>query len=478
VPTSLSAETNLRNGQSSVTGSLQLNYGTANLGVGYTQNSNGSNSYNLSYGGGGVTSNLTYGSQSGVNASSSYSLVEFNQATGLIDPSGRDPLPAEQRGSNRNHTNNVWDGLGYMVGSMGTNFSKDVDKSWGNIGRGRLPGNPDVGGGLDSGNDQPVNIPNDDLIDPVVVDTRVKKERQISQREKEQIITKAKQLEADPKTLTDLVSKKLEETKTKLEKGLSDYIKNLGTEGKAIEDAGYAFKQNPTLENASKLYEAIQKSTSADVSIGLTPYLGEAYDALGIANDLYKKDYAGAAIGTAATFIPGLSGKQAKMAMDKMPNGWKDGFTKGIDYVKDTTGKLGDWIGGLGRKGGKRADLSGQWIKTSESMSKKAADYQSKISGRTHLESYSVNGVKFDGVNGGVLLDAKSAGYKNFVNKDGEFYSWFKGSDSLEKQAYSQLRAAQGAPIQWHFQNDLALNATKKLFDKKGIRGITLIYTP
>ncbi|GBF52030.1 hypothetical protein LPTSP4_35680 [Leptospira ryugenii] len=56
------------------------------MGIGYTQNSNGSNSYNLTYGGGGTTSTLTYGSQSGFNASSSYSLVEFNQATGADRP--------------------------------------------------------------------------------------------------------------------------------------------------------------------------------------------------------------------------------------------------------------------------------------------------------------------------------------------------------------------------------------------------------
>ena len=117
----------------------------------------------------------------------------------------------------------------------------------------------------------------------------------------------------------------------------------------------------------------------------------------------------------------------------------------------------------------------GSWITTKESMSKAAASYQTAITGQAASESFLLNGVKFDGVVKGVLVDAKS-GYGSFINKaTGGFHTWFKGAKSLINQAERQIEAANGTKIQWFFENKAAMDATKKLFEKEGIKGIELI---
>jgi RHS repeat-associated protein len=119
----------------------------------------------------------------------------------------------------------------------------------------------------------------------------------------------------------------------------------------------------------------------------------------------------------------------------------------------------------------------GKWRNVAESMSENATSYQKQVTGKSASQSYVVNGVKFDGIKDGVLIDAKS-GYDNFVNKDtGKFQNWFAGKESLVKQARRQQDAAEGTPIEWHFQNKNVLNATQKLFDEKGLT-IQLKHTP
>jgi RHS repeat-associated protein len=120
---------------------------------------------------------------------------------------------------------------------------------------------------------------------------------------------------------------------------------------------------------------------------------------------------------------------------------------------------------------------AGKWIDAGESMSDAAASYQKQITGISAEKSFKVDGVKFDGITKeGVLLDAKS-GMENFVGKDGKFQNWFKGADGLVDQANSQLKAADGTKIQWHFENKSVMEATKKLFKERKIEGIDFIYT-
>jgi hypothetical protein len=91
---------------------------------------------------------------------------------------------------------------------------------------------------------------------------------------------------------------------------------------------------------------------------------------------------------------------------------------------------------------------------------------------------YIVNGVKFDGYVAatGVLQDAKALGYAKWV-EDGVFKSNFFGADEMVKRAVNQLAAAGGtARIEWVFAEEAAANATRALFQERGITGITIRY--
>ncbi len=119
----------------------------------------------------------------------------------------------------------------------------------------------------------------------------------------------------------------------------------------------------------------------------------------------------------------------------------------------------------------------GQFMRVAESMSDRAAAYQSRITGLGNNVGYVVDGVKFDGFANGALLDAKGPGYATFV-KGGQFQPWWNGADSLVAQAQRQLQVAGGTPIQWHFAEEAAANATQNLFQTHGISGIQIIHTP
>lgn len=75
-----------------------------------------------------------------------------------------------------------------------------------------------------------------------------------------------------------------------------------------------------------------------------------------------------------------------------------------------------------------------------------------------------------------MLLDAK-AGLSQFI-KNGSFVSWFKGADDLVSQAQRQVAAANGNPIQWHFAEQAAADATRKLLKDRKISGIDIVHTP
>ncbi len=120
----------------------------------------------------------------------------------------------------------------------------------------------------------------------------------------------------------------------------------------------------------------------------------------------------------------------------------------------------------------------GQWRTVNEAMSARARAYQQQITGRAG-ESYVVNGVKFDGVNAGGLVDAKGPGYATFV-RNGEFRGFFQGQRALLEQARRQVAAANGAPITWHVAEADAVSAIRNLFAnaKPPITGITVVHTP
>ena len=119
--------------------------------------------------------------------------------------------------------------------------------------------------------------------------------------------------------------------------------------------------------------------------------------------------------------------------------------------------------------------LSGQWKVVNESMSDFSRAYQKQITGQEGM-AWVQNGVKFDGIKDGVLLDAKGK-YAQFIDKNtGEFYEWFSGKDSLIAEARRQIDASEGAKIQWYFAEEESLNVVQDLFMDKGITEIELIF--
>ncbi|MCE9672099.1 immunity 52 family protein [Myxococcus stipitatus] len=90
-------------------------------------------------------------------------------------------------------------------------------------------------------------------------------------------------------------------------------------------------------------------------------------------------------------------------------------------------------------------------------MSPRARRYQERISGLSADEASwgggvgkDSGGVKFDGFEEGVLLEAKGPGYATFF-KGLDPKRWFKnsGAKSLGEQALRQVNAAKGMPIRW-----------------------------
>ncbi|ANK91388.1 MULTISPECIES: RHS repeat-associated core domain-containing protein [Rhizobium] len=119
--------------------------------------------------------------------------------------------------------------------------------------------------------------------------------------------------------------------------------------------------------------------------------------------------------------------------------------------------------------------VTGTWVTTSERMSARAAAHQMAVTGRTADQSFLVNNVKFDGYDKyrDVLLEAKDK-YGNFVKKDGRFYEWFSGQDSLAAQASRQVQAAGGRQVEWVFSDTKSARATANLFEDRGIKGISI----
>ena len=136
--------------------------------------------------------------------------------------------------------------------------------------------------------------------------------------------------------------------------------------------------------------------------------------------------------------------------------------------VSQAAADVGSGEGGTG---------AGTWGAASESMSARAAAYQSRITGAADGSVYRVGGVKFDGFSNGVLQEAKGPGYAQFV-KNGEFQPWYRGADAMVGQARRQVGAAGGNPITWSFAESDAAAAVQELFSNRGISGINVEWVP
>jgi RHS repeat-associated protein len=112
----------------------------------------------------------------------------------------------------------------------------------------------------------------------------------------------------------------------------------------------------------------------------------------------------------------------------------------------------------------------GKWMEENQAgRSPFTKNYQKQITGRDG-QDFLYNGVRFDGVVNGTLVDAK--GKYAFLLEKG----W--AQEGLLKQAQRQIAAAKGANIEWHFAEEAAASTVQQLFKDQGITGITVHYTP
>ncbi len=152
-----------------------------------------------------------------------------------------------------------------------------------------------------------------------------------------------------------------------------------------------------------------------------------------------------------------------------------DGMGTGTTGSKgtNTTGQIGETPTTTTTNG-----ASGIWTTVTEAMSPRAQAYQKQITG-TSGQVYVVNGVKFDGVGAnGTLLEAKGPGYATFVDSNGNFKTWFTGTDGLVSQARRQLDAAGQTPITWSVAEPSAATAIQNLLKANDISGITIKVVP
>jgi hypothetical protein len=87
-----------------------------------------------------------------------------------------------------------------------------------------------------------------------------------------------------------------------------------------------------------------------------------------------------------------------------------------------------------------------------------------------------LNGVKFDGMMEGVLIEVKGPGYLKFL-KENEFVEWFRGRSGLLEQARNQLTAAQGAPVVWHVAEEAFARKLRQIFSDLEL-DIRVVFTP
>jgi hypothetical protein len=107
--------------------------------------------------------------------------------------------------------------------------------------------------------------------------------------------------------------------------------------------------------------------------------------------------------------------------------------------------------------------------------------YAYEVTGGAEKATY-VNGVEFEGVRNGVVLDAKRS------RSVGSFYD-ISGADkftqnvkipSMVKQALRQLNGIRGTGlkgIEWHISNSTVAQQVKLLFEQRGIN-INVVFTP
>ena len=77
----------------------------------------------------------------------------------------------------------------------------------------------------------------------------------------------------------------------------------------------------------------------------------------------------------------------------------------------------------------------------------------------------------------GTMLEAKGPGYRDMLEKGSENYPWRGVEERMIDQAWRQVNAAGGRPIEWYFAEQEVHDYVKKLFAGATMR-ITVKYAP
>ncbi|MCB9762540.1 MAG: hypothetical protein H6739_22265 [Alphaproteobacteria bacterium] len=125
------------------------------------------------------------------------------------------------------------------------------------------------------------------------------------------------------------------------------------------------------------------------------------------------------------------------------------------------------------------ADGPGKWVPETGGMPPRARKYQSQVTGAPEGYVYEVDGVKFDGFEDGVLIEAKGEGYSTFITNEGRRWQrWFtKGSDTVE-QMKRQSRAAGSMPVHWHVAEREFADFLRGQAAKNNLNNVSVIWTP
>jgi hypothetical protein len=121
------------------------------------------------------------------------------------------------------------------------------------------------------------------------------------------------------------------------------------------------------------------------------------------------------------------------------------------------------------------AKPTGTWVRVNEGMSDSSRAYQAYVTGRTN-QVWIENGVRFDGMINGKLIEVKGDYSRFYI--DGKIVTWFTGDEAIAIQAWRQLEAANGVPVEWHVLNEPSLKLFEAIFARKGITDIKLILHP
>lgn len=130
-------------------------------------------------------------------------------------------------------------------------------------------------------------------------------------------------------------------------------------------------------------------------------------------------------------------------------------------------------------------------VRLTRSMPLNSAQYQGRITGTAprHLggnlwevDEFQLNKVRFDGVRGRALLEAKGGDYAKMITKEGQLRP-FNIRTELIDEANRQLAAINGTDytIQWHFQNQRFMAAVMDMFRQHNpsvLETIEFILTP